>query len=197
MFTGIIQAIGTVKQIQRRERDSRFVFACGGMSLSDMDIGDSIAVNGVCLTLVEKRADTFTADLSRETLDATTFADMKEGTPVNLEKAMRLSSRLNGHIVSGHVDCRGVVVDRDTAGRSVVYTISVRKGLDRFISRKGAITVDGVSLTVNDKNKAGFSVNIIPHTLSQTIFSDYEIDTPVNIEVDLIARYLEQLQRRV
>ena len=193
MFTGIIQATGSISAIHENEKDSRFVFATGKMTLDDISIGDSIAVNGACLTIIEKEVHAFTADLSRETLALTTFPNLKQGARINLEKAMQLSDRINGHMVSGHIDGMGKIVDKHDEGCSIRYSISVAEQLNKFISKKGSITVDGVSLTVNDSNAQGFSVNIIPHTLSETIFSDYEVNTMVNIEVDLIARYLAQL----
>ena len=193
MFTGIIQAVGSISSIERKLDDSRFVFNTNTMSLSDMALGDSIAVNGACLTIIEKESNAFTADLSKETLDLTTFSNLQEGSRVNLEKAMQLSDRINGHIVSGHVDAIAKVIDKFDEGRSIRYAIEIPEGLSKFISKKGSITVDGVSLTINEADKNTFSVNIIPHTLSETIFSDYQINTKVNIEVDLIARYLDQL----
>lgn len=193
MFTGIIQTTGRINSIEKKSDDSRFVFNTGRMELTDMAIGDSIAVNGACLTIIEKEEDSFTADLSRETLDLTTFSILEKGSRVNLEKAMMLSDRINGHMVSGHVDGVGKVINMHDEGRSISYSIEVPVELTRFISKKGSVTVDGVSLTVNDISENTFSVNIIPHTLSETIFSDYQLNTPVNIEIDLIARYLEQL----
>lgn len=193
MFTGIIQATGSITSIEAKGDDSRFVFNTGKLDLTDMSLGDSIAVNGACLTIIEKDDNSFIADLSKETLDLTTFCNMKEGARINLEKAMMLSDRINGHMVSGHVDGIGKVIDKSDEGRSIRYTIEVSNNLLKFISKKGSVTVDGVSLTINEVNNKSFGVNIIPHTLMETIFSDYEINTQVNIEVDLIARYLEQL----
>ena len=193
MFTGIIQATGSIISIEAKGDDSRFVFNTGKLDLTDMSLGDSIAVNGACLTIIEKENNSFIADLSKETLDLTTFCILQEGARVNLEKAMMLSDRINGHMVSGHVDGIGKVIDKSDEGRSIRYTIEVRNNLLKFISKKGSVTVDGVSLTINEVNNKSFGVNIIPHTLTETIFSDYEINTQVNIEVDLIARYLEQL----
>lgn len=193
MFTGIIQTTGKIITIEEHGADSRFVFNTGNMALSDMSIGDSIAVNGACLTIIEKDAHVFTADLSRETLELTTFSKLKVGSRINLEKAMQLSDRLNGHMVSGHVDGIGQVLDMGDDARSVRYTIEIPVALSRYLSKKGSVTVDGVSLTINAVEGNTFSVNIIPHTLSETIFSEYQAGTSVNIEVDLIARYLDQL----
>jgi len=170
-----------------------FVFNTGKMELSDMALGDSISVNGVCLSIIEKEANSFSADLSKETLSLTTFSNLKVGSRINLEKAMMLSDRINGHMVSGHVDGIGKVIGKIDDGRSIRYTIEIPAGLNKFISKKGSVSVDGVSLTVNEVNGTTFGVNIIPHTLTETIFSEYDIETKVNIEVDLIARYLDQL----
>lgn len=193
MFTGIIQTIGSISSIEKKGEDSRFIFNTGEMELSDMKLGDSISVNGACLSIIEKENHSFSADLSKETLSLTTFSNLKVGSRINLEKAMMLSDRINGHMVSGHVDGVGKVVNKIDEGRSVKYTIEFPVELKQFISKKGSVSVDGVSLTINEVNKNTFDVNIIPHTLSETIFSEYDIDTKLNIEVDQIARYLEQI----
>jgi len=193
MFTGIIEAIGKIRSIEKKGKDSRFIFDIGEMTLEDMNIGDSIAVNGTCLSITEKDGHSFIADLSGETLALTTFSNLQEDSPVNLEKAMKLSDRINGHLVSGHVDGIGKIIDRQDEGRSIRFEIELPEALKKYISKKGSITVDGVSLTVNDVNENVFSVNIIPHTLSETIFSEYRVNTEVNLEVDQIARYLEKL----
>ncbi len=193
MFTGIIQSIGNISAIEPHGGDSRFVFNTGSMDLSDLTVGDSVAVNGACLTIIEKDEHSFIADLSKETLELTTFSKQEVGSSINLEKAMQLSDRLNGHMVSGHVDGIGKVLDMDDDVRSIRYIIEVPAALIRYISKKGSVTVDGVSLTINAVEENTFSVNIIPHTLSETIFSQYETGSQVNIEVDLIARYLDQL----
>ncbi len=193
MFTGIIQATGSISDIELKGDDSRFVFNAENMQLSDMKPGDSISVNGVCLSIIEKKENLFSADLSKETLSLTTFADMKKGSRINLEKAMILSDRINGHMVSGHVDGVGRVMNKVEEARSVKYTIEFPHELNKFISKKGSISIDGVSLTINDVNNNAFDVNIIPHTLSETIFLQYDIETKVNLEVDQIARYLDKL----
>ena len=193
MFTGIIQATGNISHIQPMGKDSRFVFNTGKLDLSDMKPGDSIAVNGACLTIIEKGEHSFVADLSRETLKLTTFSGLEIGAPINLEKAMQLSDRINGHMVSGHVDGMGTIIEKTDEGRSIRYRIQVPDELVRFITKKGSIAVDGVSLTVNEIEENIFSVNIIPHTLDETIFSEYETGTRVNIEVDLIGKYVEKL----
>ncbi len=193
MFTGIIQTTGSISAIEQRDGDCRFVFDTGNMDLSDLTVGDSIAVNGACLTIIEKDNDSFTADLSKETLELTTFSILKIGSRINLEKAMLLSDRLNGHMVSGHVDGIGEIVKKDEDARSIRFTIEIPSTLSKYVSKKGSVTVDGVSLTINAVDGNSFTVNIIPHTLSETIFSEYDENTRVNIEVDLIARYLNQL----
>ncbi len=193
MFTGIIETTGKILSIEKKDKDSRFIFDTGVMTLEDMNIGDSIAVNGTCLSIIEKSEHSFIADLSAETLALTTFSNLKEDSPVNLEKAMRLSDRINGHLVSGHVDGIGKIIDRQDEGRSIRFEIESPDALKKYISKKGSVTVDGVSLTVNDVNENVFSVNIIPHTLSETIFSGYKVNIEVNLEVDQIARYLEKL----
>jgi riboflavin synthase len=193
MFTGIIQATGVISNIELKGDDSRFVFNTGKMDLSDMKPGDSISVNGVCLSIIEKELKSFNADLSKETLSLTTFSDLKKGSRINLEKAMMLSDRINGHMVSGHVDGVGKVLKKVDEARSIKYTIEFPDELSKFFSKKGSISVDGVSLTINDVNNNAFDVNIIPHTLSETIFLEYDIETKVNLEVDQIARYLDQI----
>ena len=193
MFTGIIEATGSIDSITSMGSDSRFVFNTGKLDLSDMQTGDSIAVNGACLTIIEQTVDSFTADLSAETLALTCFADLEVGSRVNLEKAMQLSDRINGHLVSGHVDGIGSINAMRDEGRSWRVDIEVPAALVKYIARKGSVTVDGVSLTVNQVEGNIFSVNIIPHTWEETIFRDYRNGTRVNIEVDLIARYLEQM----
>lgn len=193
MFTGIIQSTGNISSIEEKGDDSRFVFNTGKMQLSDMTLGDSISVNGVCLSIIEKEENSFSADLSKETLNLTTFSFLKAGARINLEKAMMLSDRINGHMVSGHVDGVGRIVKKVDEGRSIKYTIEFPVELKQFISKKGSVSIDGVSLTVNEIENNTFDVNIIPHTLSETIFSEYDVGTMVNIEVDQIARYLEQI----
>jgi riboflavin synthase len=193
MFTGIIQTTGTIIAIEQRDGDCRFVFNTGKMDLSDLAVGDSIAVNGACLTIIDKDNDIFAADLSKETLELTTFSKLKPGSQVNLEKAMLLCDRINGHMVSGHVDGIGEIIKKDEDARSISFTIVPPLGLSKYLSKKGSVTLDGVSLTINAVHGNSFTVNIIPHTLSETICSEYDVDTRVNIEVDLIARYLDQL----
>ena len=193
MFTGIIQAIGNISKIDSNGPDSRIVFKAGKMKLDDVKIGDSISVNGVCLSITEKTKDSFSSDLSSETLSLTTFIEMRANSKVNLEKAMNFSSRVNGHLIAGHVDGVGVIKEMKNDGRSILILIEFPEELEKYISKKWSIAVDGVSLTINGTKENTFSINIIPHTLSGSIISEYNIGTKVNIEVDLIARYLEKL----
>lgn len=193
MFTGIIEAIGTVHALSPKGGDVRVYVKTGKLDLGDVKLGDSIAVNGVCLTAVELPGDGFWADVSRETLACSVFIDLKTGSPVNLEKALTPSSRLGGHLVSGHVDGVGEVLARDENARAVQFKIRAPRELAKYIALKGSITVDGTSLTVNAVNGAEFELTIVPHTLTETIMADYRPGRLVNLEVDLLARYLERL----
>ncbi|KIV73969.1 riboflavin synthase [Pseudomonas otitidis] len=193
MFTGIIEAIGTIRAITPKGGDVRVLVETGKLDLGDVKLGDSIAVNGVCLTAVELPGNGFWADVSRETLARTAFDDLKPGSPVNLEKALTPTSRLGGHLVSGHVDGIGEVIAREDNARAVQFRIRSPRELAKYIALKGSITVDGTSLTVNAVNGAEFELTIVPHTLAETIMVDYRPGRRVNLEVDLLARYLERL----
>ncbi|HEC06585.1 MAG TPA: riboflavin synthase [Thiolapillus brandeum] len=193
MFTGIIQAIGKVTGIKDQGGDIRLGIDTGKLDLSDVALGDSIAVNGVCLTAVELPGNGFVADVSGETLSLTSLGNLKSGSPVNLEKALTLATRLGGHLVSGHVDGLGTVISRQEDARSVRFVIEAPAELAKYIVHKGSITVDGTSLTVNGVDGARFELNIVPHTLQETIMDTYRAGSQVNLEVDLIARYLERL----
>ena len=193
MFTGIIQALGEVRRLEPRGGDVRLTIGTGKLALGGAALGDSIAVNGVCLTAVALAADAFAADVSRETLNLTTLGALGPGSPVNLEPALTLATRLGGHLVSGHVDGVGSVRERSDDARSVRLRIGAPPELARYIAHKGSICVDGVSLTVNAVAGADFELNIVPHTLTETIIAHYRPGTRVNLEVDLIARYLERL----
>ena len=193
MFTGIIQAVGKIQTVENRAGDVRLTVHTGRLDLSDVVLGDSIATNGVCLTAVELSGDGFIADVSRETLDLTTLHSLRPGSPVNLEKALTLSSRLGGHLVSGHVDGIGQVLERRDDARSIRFAIQAPMELAKYIAHKGSICVDGVSLTVNRVEGNRFELNIVPHTLQETIMAAYRPGHRVNLEVDLIARYLERL----
>lgn len=193
MFTGIIEAIGTIRDMQPKGGDLRLTLAVGKLDMSDVALGDSIAVNGVCLTAIAFDSSSFSADVSRETLSLTSLGNLSRGSKVNLEKALTLQTRLGGHLVSGHVDGLGEVVSRHDDGRSVRYTIRAPDALAKYIAAKGSITVDGTSLTVNKVDGSNFELNIVPHTLDETIIADYRSGSKVNLEVDVIARYLERL----
>ncbi|NNB25047.1 riboflavin synthase [Pseudomonas fragi] len=193
MFTGIIESIGSIRALTPKGGDVRVSIDTGKLDLSDVKLGDSIAINGVCLTAVELSGNGFAADVSRETLDCTAFNDLKSGSRVNLEKALTPTTRLGGHLVSGHVDGVGEVISREENARAIEFRIRAPKELAKYIAHKGSITVDGTSLTVNAVNGAEFSLTIIPHTLSETIMGDYRPGRRVNLEVDLLARYLERL----
>ncbi len=193
MFTGIIESIGNIRALTPKGGDVRVYVDTGKLDLSDVKLGDSIAINGVCLTAVELPGNGFMADVSRETLDCTAFNDLKTGSRVNLEKALTPTTRLGGHLVSGHVDGVGEVIFREENARAIEFRIRAPKALAKYIAHKGSITVDGTSLTVNSVNGAEFSLTIIPHTLTETIMGDYRPGCRVNLEVDLLARYLERL----
>ena len=193
MFTGIIEAIGSIVLIERIDSDKRFVFNTKSLDLSDVKPGDSISVNGVCLSVVELQVNGFSADVSVETLSCTTFNEFETGEKVNFEKALLLSSRLSGHMVSGHVDGKGIIQKKTADSRSERFEIKFPAELGKYICKKGSICVDGVSLTINEVNEATFSVNIIPHTNEETIFSNYVEGKQVNLEVDIVARYMESL----
>ena len=193
MFTGIIEALGTIRALTPKGGDVRVYVETGKLDLADVKLGDSIAVNGVCLTAVQLPGDGFWADVSRETLACSAFDDLKAGSKVNLEKALTPSSRLGGHLVSGHVDGVGEVIAREDNARAVQFRIRAPRELAKYIALKGSITVDGTSLTVNGVNGAEFELTIVPHTLGETIMADYRPGRRVNLEVDLLARYLERL----
>lgn len=193
MFTGIIEALGEIRALTPKGGDVRLHVATGKLDLADVKLGDSIAVNGVCLTAVDLPGDGFWADVSRETLSLTSLGGLKPGSRVNLEKALMPTSRLGGHLVSGHVDGLGEVVSRADNARAVQFRLRAPAELARYIALKGSITVDGVSLTVNAVDGAEFELTIVPHTLGETIMADYRPGRRVNLEVDLLARYLERL----
>ena len=193
MFTGIIQAIGNIGVIEPKGKDVRMYIRTGKLDLADVELGDSIAVNGVCLTAVELPGDGFWADVSGETLAKTKLAIIKQGDRVNLEKALTPTTRLGGHMVSGHVDGLGEVIERNPDGRSVQFKIKAPDELAKYIAMKGSVCIDGISLTVNAINGAIFELNIVPHTLEKTTMDDFKSGTQVNLEVDIIARYLERL----
>jgi riboflavin synthase len=193
MFTGIIQSIGSIADLQPKGGDMALVVNTGKLDMDDVALGDSIAVNGVCLTAIALSDKTFTADVSRETLSLTSLGGLSKGSAVNLEKALTLQTRLGGHLVSGHVDGLGEVESRHNDGRSARFRIKAPDELAKYIAAKGSITIDGVSLTVNVVDNSFFEINIVPHTLQETIIGNYQAGTKINLEVDVVARYLERL----
>ncbi|CAK0773324.1 Riboflavin synthase [Gammaproteobacteria bacterium] len=193
MFTGIIQAIDEVASLEPRGGDLRLRVRTGSLDLSDVAVGDSIATNGVCLTVVDLQGDGFWADVSAETLSRSFLKNLNRGSRVNLEKALIPTTRLGGHLVSGHVDGVGKIISRRPEARSIRFVIAAPATLARYIAEKGSICVDGASLTVNSVNGAQFDLNIVPHTLVETIIGEYTPGREVNLEVDIIARYLERL----
>lgn len=195
MFTGIIQCTGAIAAVDERGGDRRISIRSEQLGLDEVALGDSIAVNGVCLTVVTLEGDVFAADVSGETLSLTTVGAWTAGSRVNLEKSLTLATPLGGHIVSGHVDGIGTVRAREADARSTRFEIALPPNLVRYVARKGSIAVDGISLTVNEVTADAFAVNIVPHTLQQTMMDCYAAGTRVNIEVDMIARYVEQLTK--
>ncbi|RLA13113.1 MAG: riboflavin synthase [Gammaproteobacteria bacterium] len=195
MFTGIIQALGSVASIESKGGDIRLGINTNDLDLSASQPGDSIAVNGVCLTAVVLKNQGFVADVSLETMGKTSLGQLESGSPVNLEKALTLNTALGGHLVSGHVDGVATVVALENDARSMRYSFELALELQHYIAEKGSVTIDGTSLTVNRVENNRFEVNIVPHTVQKTIFQYYRVQSQVNIEVDIIARYLERLIR--
>ncbi|MGB1580682.1 MAG: riboflavin synthase [Nevskiales bacterium] len=193
MFTGIIQAVGQLESCEPRHGDLRLWIHSAALSLDNVALGDSIAVNGICLTVAEKDESLFAADLSRETLELTTAGAWQIGDALNLEPALTLQQPLGGHLVSGHVDGLATVSSMAEDARSLRMGFSVPKTLAHYIARKGSVTINGVSLTVNNVNGNDFDVNLVPHTLQETNLGKLEAGSQVNLEVDLLARYLERL----
>lgn len=193
MFTGIIESVGHLRKVERRGDDIRLTVASGKLDLSDVKLGDSIATNGVCLTVVELMSDGYVADISAETVTLTGFSHYQVGKAVNLEKAVTPTTRLGGHMVSGHVDGIAHVDDRQFRGQAIEFWLSPPEELGRYIAHKGSITIDGVSLTVNEVQGHRFRLTIVPHTAGETTLVDLKAGDSVNIEVDLIARHLERL----
>jgi riboflavin synthase len=197
VFSGIVRTKGRIRAQSDRNGDRQIVIGAGPALLEHLEVGASVAVNGVCLTAVARTAESFTADVSRATLDVTTLGLLRVDSEVNLEPALKVGDPLDGHLVTGHVDGIGRVVSLAPEARSLRVVIELPKDLARFVAHKGAIAVDGVSLTVNGVDAERFEVNVIPHTQATTVISEYVRGTPVNIEVDLIARYLERLAQPI
>jgi riboflavin synthase len=196
MFTGIIKAKGSISAMSQKGGDVRLTVRSSGLPWSEYEIGESIAVNGVCLTAVALHNDGFDTDVSLETLDVTALNSLGPGSDVNLEPAISLGERLGGHLVSGHVDCVGRVTSKSADARSVRLAIEIPSEYAHYVAKKGSVCIDGVSLTVNEVSASTFELNIIPHTAAVTIIGDYAVGTMLNVEVDLLARYLERLISR-
>jgi riboflavin synthase len=193
MFTGIIAAEGHIAKIEPRQGDWKVTIQVGKLDMSDVQIGDSIAANGICLTAIELTPNSYVADVSGETLSVTTAGHWQVGTPVNLEKALRLQDRLGGHLVSGHVDGVGLVRSIGQDARSWRYEITAPLDICKYIASKGSICINGISLTVNQVDGCVFGVNIVPHTYQETTLKHLKVGSQVNLEVDLLARYLERM----
>lgn len=193
MFTGIIEAVGKVQSVRQAGGDVRLVIDAAGLDMADVKLGDSIATSGVCLTVVDFGASWYAADVSLETISRTTLNHWKAGTLVNLEKALLPTTRLGGHLVSGHVDGLGEVVVARQDARSLYFEVKAPDALAKYMAEKGSITVDGISLTINHLNGALMSLNLVPHTASQTTINDWQVGSSVNLEIDVLARYLERL----
>lgn len=195
MFTGIIEAVGTVASVQPKGGDIRLTLAVGKLDMSDVKLGDSIAVNGVCLTVTHFDGKHFSADVSVESLARTSLAHLQQGAAVNLEKAVTPSTRLGGHLVSGHVDGLARIVSIEQAGRAWQYWLEAPAELSKYIAEKGSLTIDGISLTVNSVEQNKFRLTIIPHTRDETTLVHRNVGDKVNLEVDQIARYIERLMQ--
>ncbi|CCN47008.1 riboflavin synthase subunit alpha [Vibrio nigripulchritudo MADA3029] len=193
MFTGIVEAVGTLTAITPKGEDISVTVETGKLDMADVKLGDSIATNGVCLTVIEFTENSYTADLSVETMNKTGFTQYQAGDKVNLEKAMLPNTRFGGHIVSGHVDGIGEIVERNQVGRAVEFWVDMPAEISKYVAEKGSITVDGISLTVNALRKNAFKLTIVPHTSLETTINDFQVGRKVNLEVDVLARYMERL----
>ena len=196
MFTGIIEATGTISSLHQVGLESWLTISTHKLDLSDGKLGDSIAVNGCCLTVAKLKDDCFSTYVSQETQHSTTFGSLVRGARVNLEKAMLATSRFSGHIVSGHIDGVGTILSINSEGKSLRVEFELSNDLVRYVAAKGSICIDGTSFTVNTASGNVFSINVIPHTLKQTVVGDYKVGQQVNVEVDLVARYLERLMQK-
>lgn len=193
MFTGIVRAIGTVSRVESRGGDLRLSIESPEVDWTGFPPGESICINGVCLTAIEFGRNAFVADVSTETMKVTALGSLAAGSRVNIEPSLALGDRLGGHLVSGHVDCVGEVISRHMDARSLRFDVKIPSEYARYVARKGSIAVDGVSLTINEVSESTVGLNIIPHTAESTIIGGYAIGTRVNIEVDMVARYVERL----
>lgn len=193
MFTGIIEAVGKVQSVSPTGGDVRLVIDATDLDMGDVKLGDSIATSGVCLTVVDFDAAWYAADVSLETINRTTLSSWKSGTLVNLEKALLPTTRLGGHLVSGHVDGLGEIMLARQDARSLYFEVKAPNALAKYMAEKGSITVDGISLTINHLNGALMSLNLVPHTAAQTTIHTWQVGSKVNLEIDVLARYLERL----
>ena len=193
MFTGIIQAIGSIQEFSSSDNGVTLKINSNTLDISDSKIGDSIAVNGVCLTVTQISGEWFTADVSNETINCTTFSGLSQGENVNLEKSLKLNQGVDGHLVSGHIDGVGTIHSINKDGDSFRFKVLVESNIIKYIAKKGSICINGVSLTVNSVKDNIFDVNIVPHTFLVTTLRDLSTDSNVNLEIDLIARYVEQI----
>ena len=193
MFTGIIEAVGKVQSVRQTGGDVRLSIDAAGLDMNDVKLGDSIATSGVCLTVVDFGLQWYAADVSLETISRTSLNSWKTGTRVNLEKALLPTTRLGGHLVSGHVDGLGEVILARQDARSLYFEVRAPAALAKYMAEKGSITVDGISLTINHLNGALMSLNLVPHTATQTTINDWQVGSKVNLEIDVLARYLERL----
>lgn len=192
MFTGIIEEIGIISSVRRNPLEAKLTISAEKI-FSDLKIGDSVAVNGVCLTASEISGNTFTADVMNETFHRSSLSELKSGSPVNLERAMAADGRFGGHIVAGHVDGTGIITDIRKDNNAVWYTISADSSIMKYIIEKGSVAIDGISLTVAEVLKDSFSVSVIPHTAKETILSQKKLGDTVNLENDLVGKYVEKL----
>lgn len=193
MFTGIIQALGSIQEIHSSSEGAQLKINSNTMDLKDTSVGDSIAVNGVCLTVTNLSESFFSTDVSNETIACTTFSELSKGQNVNLEKSLRINQGIDGHLVSGHVDGVGKVSSVNNDGESIRIKIEAQTDIVKYIAKKGSICINGVSLTVNGIDGSIFDVNIVPHTISSTTLGELTLNSNVNLEIDLIARYVERL----
>ena len=193
MFTGLVEALGRVVSLSGQGADRQLRIASGQLDLSDVKLGDSIATNGVCLTVTALFQDGFSADVSAETLACSSLGQLQAGSQVNLEKALQANSRLGGHLVSGHVDGLAQIVRRDNNGRAVDFWLQAPPELARYIAEKGSVTLDGISLTVNSVADSQFRITLVPHSQQHTTVNQWRPGSQVNLEVDLLARYVERL----
>ena len=193
MFTGIVQSLGIVKNIRPKDGDLEITVKADRIDWNKISIGESISINGICLTATKIHSDGFDADISSETMSVTTLSNIKKNDQLNIEPSLTVGDKIGGHFVTGHIDCVAEIVSKESKARAISLQIEVPNRIARYIAPKGSITVDGVSLTVNSVNGSNFNVYIIPHTAKATIIGDYKIGDKVNIEIDMMARYIERL----